>query len=364
MKVRAAVVERERAPFRIEELELDDPRAREVVVRVVAAGICHSDLVARDGLWSVPFPLVCGHEGAGIVEAVGSDVSTVRPGDHVLCGFAFCGSCRNCLRGLPSYCDLNLRLNFAGTRLDGSTTLRRGGEPVHGCFIGQSSFATHALADERAVVPVGPELPLELLAPLACGVQTGAGSVLNALRPEAGSSIVIFGVGPVGLSAVLAARVAGCSPIVAVDLKPNRVGLAHRFGANVGIDASAEDPVAAIRELTDGGAAYSLETTGSPHALRQAVDCLRDTGVCGLVGLAPQGVEAKLEMTRLLRGIVVRGIIEGDAVPRLFIPVLIDLYRQGQFAYESMIDYFRFEEINDAVDASERGEVLKPVLTF
>src|SRR5262249_14865917 len=247
-------------------------------------------------------------------------------------------------------------------RLDGSTCLRRNGEVVHSHFFGQSSFASHAMASERTVIKVDPDLPLALLGPLGCGVQTGAGAILNTLRPPVGSSLAVFGVGPVGMSAIMAAAIAGCTTIIAVDVKPNRLQLALTFGATHTINADDTDPVGAIRQLTDGGADYTLDTSGVPAVLRQAVDSLTRLGICGLIGLAGPGAEVRLEMSQLLPGRILRGIIQGDSVPSLFIPQLIELYRRGRFPLERMVAYYPLEQINQAAADALSGAVMKPIL--
>jgi aryl-alcohol dehydrogenase len=364
MEITAAVVRSAGGPFLLEELDLAAPRATEVQVEMRAVGICHTDLLARDGLYPTPHPLVCGHEGAGVVVAVGEDVSRVSPGDSVVLSFASCGACRNCLQGRSPYCDDMFRLNFGGRRADGSSPLSRDGELVNGCFGGQSSFASHALVDHRALTKVGGELPFERLAPLACAVQTGAGAVANVLAPEPGSSIAIFGTGSVGLCATMMAAVAGCDPIIAIDRKPSRLEAAIRLGATHAVDAAREDPVAAVRDITGGGADHSLEVSGVPSVLRQAVECLRETGVCGLVGAAPYGAEVTLDMTCLLRGRTVRGVIIGDSTPDVFIPELIDLHLAGRLPFDRLVEVFPFDRINEASAASEAGEVIKPVLVF
>src|SRR5438309_488089 len=234
----AAVVKAKGEPFKIEQVQLDEPRADEVLVKVVGTGVCHTDLICRDQWYPVPLPAVLGHEGSGVVEAVGSAVTKVQPGDHVVLSFVSCGECVACKEGAPAYCGGLYDLNFSGLRPDKTTALSSGGSPVHGHFFGQSSFATYALAYERNVVKVDRTAPLELLGPLGCGIQTGAGAVLNSLHPDAGSSIVVFGVGSVGLAAVMAAHVAGCTTIVAVDLKPSRLEAAKRVGATHVIDPS------------------------------------------------------------------------------------------------------------------------------
>ena len=364
MRITAALTETRGAPFALTPLELDDPRPGEVVVRMVSSGVCHTDLIMRDQWYPVPLPVVLGHEGAGVVEAVGDGVGHVVPGDHVVLTFNSCGDCGMCDHGRPAYCDGFFGCNFSGARPDGSSPLRRvGGGSVHGVFFGQSSFATHALATERNVVKVDRDAPLELLGPLGCGVQTGAGAVLNSLDPPAGSSLAIFGTGSVGISAIMAAVIAGCSPIVAIDLNERRLETALELGATHAIDAATDDPVERLRDLT-GGADYTLETTGVASVLRQAVDALGNGGTCGLIGAAALGTEVSLDMSALLFGRSVRGIVEGDSVPRRFIPRLIDFHRQGRFPFDRLIRTYAFEDINQAVEDSEKGATLKPVLTF
>ena len=364
MRVTAAVVRQRGGPFVLEDAELDEPRADELLVRLVATGVCHTDLTARDhGV--VPLPAVLGHEGAGIVERVGAGVTKVRPGDHVVLSFPSCGRCRLCLRGQPAYCDGPGAGRFGSPRPDGSTTLRRGDEAIHGRFFWQSSFATHALAAERNTVKVRPDVPLALLGPLGCGVQTGAGAVLNTLRPSVGSSLAVFGAGSVGLSAIMAAAVAGCTTIVAVDVQPARLALARALGATHTLDATAGPASEAIRAVLPGGLDYALDTTAVPAVIGQAVEALSKVGVCGLIGGAPPGSELQLPYRSLFPGgRALRGIIQGDSIPDLFIPALIELYTQGRFPFDRLITYYPFAQINEAAAAAERGEVVKPVLRF
>jgi aryl-alcohol dehydrogenase len=358
----AAVATAKGEPFRIEQLQLDEPREDEVLVRIVGTGVCHTDLICRDQWYPVPLPAVLGHEGSGIVERVGSRVRKVKPGDHVVLSFVACGSCRACIQGAPAYCATLYDLNFSGFRPDGSTALHGAGGPIHGHFFGQSSFASHALAFERNVVKVPDDAPLELLGPLGCGIQTGAGAVLNTLHPRAGTSIVVFGVGSVGMAALMAARVAGCTTIIGVDLKPGRLALARELGATHTIDPTTADSVEAIRDITGGGADFSLETTASPTVFRQAVDCLAQRGVCGLIGAAALGTEVSLDMNTVLFGRTVRGVIEGDSVPDIFIPQLVELLRQGRFPLDRLVTEYQLSEINEAAEASLSGAAVKPVL--
>jgi aryl-alcohol dehydrogenase len=367
MKIKAAVVFEKSGNFSVEELELSDPNDDEVVVRIVGAGICHTDLAARDLHLPIPptraLPSVFGHEGAGVVEKVGARVTKVKGGDHVALSWDCCGACPSCKSGNDPYC-LNFFLhNFHGARPDGTTTLRKGDQVIHGSFFSQSSFADFALANERNVVKVRKDVPLEILGPLGCGVMTGAGAVMNTLQPRPGASIAIFGVGPVGMSAVLGAAVCGCTTIIAVDIIPDRLEKAKEFGATHTINAGEMDPVEAIQDITGGGGAeFTLECVGNPKVLRQAVDALPRCGVCGLLGVVPPGTEVSLDMDLIMNGRTVRGIIEGDAIPDLFIPKLIELYSQGRFPFDRLITFYPFDEINQAVEDMEKGRVIKPVL--
>jgi aryl-alcohol dehydrogenase len=363
METTAAVVRERHGAFGIEKLDICEPRDDEVLTRIVGVGICHTDLVARDQYVPAPLPAVFGHEGAGIVEKVGALVTRVKPGDHVVLSWSYCGSCAACISGQYAYCESFFPYNLSnGARPDGSATLHCGDEVVHGSFFTQSSFAHHALATERSVVRVREDVPLELLGPLGCGVQTGAGAVMNNLRPRPGSSIAVFGCGTVGMSAILAAVVCGCTTIVAVDTLSARLDLARELGATHVVDASKGSPVEEIIRVTNGGPEFSLECVGNPKVLRQAMDVLPRRGVCGLLGVVAPGTEVTLDMDLIMNGRSVRGIIEGDAVPELLIPRLIELYRQGRFPFDKLIEFYAFDEIERAVEDMEAGRVIKPVL--
>jgi aryl-alcohol dehydrogenase len=363
MEIKAAVVHQPGGSFVIERLELCDPNDDEVLVQIVAAGICHTDLGARDMHLPIPPPpSVFGHEGVGVVDRVGARVTKVKPGDHVVLTWNSCGTCTSCKAGKELYC-LNFFLyNFHGARPDGSTTLRKDDQPVHGSFFTQSSFADFALADERNVVRVREDIPLEVLAPMGCGIMTGAGAVMNSLQPRPGASIAVFGVGPVGMSAVLAAVVCGCTTIIAVDLNAERLEVAKQLGATHTVNAAEVNPVEAVLDITGGGAEFSLECVGDPKVLRQAVDVLPRLGVCGLLGVVPPGTEVALNMDLIMNGRTVKGILGGDAIPDLFIPKLIELYSQGRFPFDQLITFYSFDEINRAVADMEKGRVIKPVL--
>jgi aryl-alcohol dehydrogenase len=362
MKIKAAVVREKGGPFLIEEIELDEPRADEVLVKIASSGLCHTDLVARNQYMPIPLPGVFGHEGAGVVEKVGAQVTKVKPGDHVATSFMSCGTCVPCKKGIPGWCTEFRRLNFGGRRADGSATMKKGSETVYGSFFGQSTFANYAVMSERSIAKVPSDVPLEILSPLGCGIQTGAGGVINTLKAQPGSEIAVFGIGSVGLSAIMAAVVSGCTKIIGIDVVPERLKLAKEFGATDIIDSSKANAVEEIRNLTGGGIEFTLECTGIPKVFRQAVDSLMMGGTCGLIGVAPVGVEASLEMQVILDGRTIKGIVEGDCIPEIFIPQLIKFYKQGRFPFDRLIKFYTLEQINEAAEDSEKGKTLKAVL--
>ncbi|SNR23296.1 NAD(P)-dependent alcohol dehydrogenase [Halorubrum vacuolatum] len=365
MKIQAAVVREKGGAFGIEEIELAEPQPNEVLVRIVGAGVCHTDMIVRDQMYPTPLPAVLGHEGSGVVEAVGAGVSSVEPGDRVVLSFDFDDTCRSCRAGHPAYCESFFEHNFGGARPEDETSpLSKDGDRISGRFFGQSSFATHAIATERNVVPVADDVPLELLGPLGCGVQTGAGGVINSLNPQAGDSIAVFGAGSVGLSAVMAADLKGCTEIVAIDVQPNRLEKAAALGATTTVNPTAvDDVVEVVRERTGSGPDYALETTGVPEVAEQAVASLTWRGTLGVIGAPALGTRASYDVNDLLlNGRTITGIVEGNAIPRDFIPDLIELYRQGKFPFDELITYYEFEEIEQAVEDSESGETIKPVL--
>lgn len=363
MNVYAAVTRAVQAPLSLELLELEEPRPSEILVRVVATGVCHTDIAMRDQIFPVPQPIVLGHEGAGVVERVGSGVSKVAPGDHVVMTYNSCGFCPSCTEHAPTYCYDFFGHNFGGARGDGSSALSAAGERVHANFFGQSSFANFALCHERNVVKVTKEIDLALLGPLACGVQTGAGAVINALRVGVGHSFAAFGTGSVGLSAILAARVAGATTIVGVDLNDARLELARELGATHTFNPARENVPEAIVKATGGGVNFALEATGIPAVIRQAVDSLAPRGTCGIVGAAAPGSEVSLDILNIMTaGRALRGIVEGESTPEVFIPALIALYAQGRFPFDRLVTFYPFERINDAIHDSETGAVVKAVV--
>jgi aryl-alcohol dehydrogenase len=362
--VTAAVSRPDQKKFSIEELVLEEPRADEVLVRFTAAGLCHTDLEVAAGNLPTPLPVVAGHEGAGVVEAVGSSVAEFRPGDRVLASFSFCGRCRNCLRGLPAYCPHHFPLNFGARRGDGSVGLRdAAGEPVGDHFFGQSSFAAHSLCRPSSLIPVpDTDLPDHVLAPLGCGIITGAGAVWNSLRVTPGSTVAILGAGSVGLSAVMAAVVAGAARIIVSDPLPARLALAARLGATDLLDGPA-DSVAAIRELTGGGGVdFSVESTGIAHVMADAVAVLAPLGAAAILGVAPPGAELCVNAFALLEGRTVTGSIVGHQAPAVLIPRIVDLNSQGRFPVELMVRTYPLGDINTAVEDVRSGAAVKAVL--
>ncbi|MGW0891136.1 NAD(P)-dependent alcohol dehydrogenase [Saccharopolyspora sp. NPDC002578] len=364
MQITAAVVREAEKPFQIEELELDEPRADEILVKVHSAGVCHTDIGVRNQWLPVPLPVVLGHEGAGVVEAVGKDVTKVEPGDKVVLSYGSCGNCTMCNRGDPSYCEQFVLRNVAGTRTDGTTALHGQGGDVNGFFFSQSSFATYAITLESNTVKLDPKTDLSIVGPLGCGIQTGAGTVLNRLKPQAGSSLVVFGVGAVGLAALMAAKVAGCTKIIAVDLVPDRLALAEELGATHTINGkTSEDVVAEIQAITGRGADFSVDTTAVTSVVRQAVGCLALKGTCATLGFGTAGTEIQVDMLEfLMAGRTITGVTEGDARPDEFIPQMIELNKQGRFPYDRLITAYEFDDINKACEDAESGKTIKPVL--
>jgi aryl-alcohol dehydrogenase len=337
--------------MRWERLEMEGPREDEVLVRLVASGICHTDI----DLWQTgkACPVVLGHEGAGVVAYVGKAVRGLRRGDHVVLSYQSCGRCRACRARHPAGCSRFWELNFGFVRPDGSNALESSG--VRGHFFGQSSFATHALATARNIVKVPKNLPLALLAPLGCGLQTGAGTVIHSLAVKAGASVCILGVGSVGLAAVMAARLLRADPIIAVDIRPRRLRLARELGATHTIDSRQGKLGPKIAVAAGGGIDYAVETTGEASIESAAVSALAPGGRLAL--LAGGRVRKNLPGGR-----EVFSVIQGDAVPQRFIPRLIACWREGRFPFDRLVTFYDFRQINRAMADSLRGTTVKPVL--
>jgi aryl-alcohol dehydrogenase len=352
-KIRAAVLRKKGGPLEIESLTIEGPRDDEVLVRIVATGICRTDIDIIDEWNSADVPAVLGHEGAGVVVKAGKNIKSISLGDHVILSFQSCGRCPPCRRGHPWECHYLYEANFGFKRLDGSNALQRSG--VRGHFFGQSSFATHSLATERNIVKISPDLPLDILCPLGCGIQTGAGTVMNTLDVPRGASIAVFGTGSVGLSAIMAARIVGVNPIIGVDTNPDRLDLALELGATHIINNRQEDIASSISVITGGGVDYVLELTGDPGMLRSAIDVLHPHGTVALfTGESGQGLLSKGRQTI--------SVVEGSSVPQIFIPRLIKLYQAGLFPFDRIEKYYDFADINQAIADAKRGDTIKPVL--
>lgn len=360
MQAVAAVLRSAAAPMVLEPIDLPDPGAGEVLIRVIAAGLCHTDLLPRSG---GPFgrpPVILGHEGAGVVEAVGSGVENLAVGDHVVVSFDACGACARCRAGRRAYCARFWELNFAGAPSGAALARDADGAPVGSRWFGQSTFATHAIVSAQSAIGVDPALPLERLAPLGCGVLTGAASILQALSVPEGGSVAVIGVGAVGLAAVMAARIAGAAEICAVDQNPERLALADRFGATSSFDVRNADLTVGLRAIVPEGFGHILDTTGVPAVIADAVEALDPVGTCGLVG-SPRG-DLVLGRSVLASGRTIRGILFGDADPQVMVPRLIELWTRGLLPFDELIQTWPLEEIDEAERAFRAGKVVKPVL--
>ncbi|WP_205930961.1 NAD(P)-dependent alcohol dehydrogenase [Rhizobium leguminosarum] len=364
-RARAAVVERKDAPFVMQDVTLEAPRPDEVLARMVATGICATDAHVRQQLMPTPLPAILGHEGAGIVVRTGVSVGHIKPGDHVVLSYHSCGQCKPCLSSHAAYCEKVWEANFAGARLDGSIGVERNGaDDLHAHFFGQSSFATYALAHQRNTIKVPSDIPLEILGPLGCGFQTGAGAILKAMKVPVGATVAVFGVGAVGLAAIMAAKVADAATVIAIDVNAERLQLARELGATHAVNAVAQaDVSAAIRKIEPRGVEFVLDTSGRAANLDAGVGALAPMGHFGFVAFnAHSG--AMVDASRLTVGQTLQGIIQGDAVSALMIPELIGLYRTGRFPFDRLITFYDFADINQAFEDVAAGRVIKAVLRF
>ena len=367
MKIQAAVAWEAGATLSIEEFNLDDPRDDEILVKVEAVGVCHTDDNARLGRLPVVFPIILGHEGAGTVERVGKDVTKVGPGDRVLFTPDYCGKCEQCVLGKTPYCDQVVTVTFTGTRPDGTPRAHQNGKPVRASFFGQSSFATHSLVTERNIIPVAPDAPLRYLAGFTCGVQTGAGAILNAMPVNSASKVAIWGTGAVGLAAVMAAKASGAAEIVAIDRVGHRLALAAELGATATIDTAQgqelADVAAAVVKLTGRGVDVALDTTGNPAVILAEVQSLATHGTASVI--TSSGAPISLPPgDLLLKGRQLRGTMGGHINPTIFIPRLLDLHAQGRFPVDRLVRNYSFSQLNEAIADSLAGVTIKPVLTF
>jgi S-(hydroxymethyl)glutathione dehydrogenase/alcohol dehydrogenase len=359
--MKAAVFHGPNQPLTIEQLEIDKPMAREVLVRTAATGVCHSDLHFVDGFYPFPAPAVLGHEAAGIVEEVGSDVTYVQPGDHViLCLSVFCGTCEYCLTGRPNLCRNPERMRAPGD----AAKLTWNGSPVNQ-FAQISSFAEQMLVHENALVKIREDMPLDRAALIGCGVITGTGAALRTARVEPGSTCAVFGAGGVGLAAIQGCYIAGARMIIAVDVFENKLAMAKDLGATHIVDASSHDAVKAIRDMTDGGVDYAFEAIGLKQTAEQAFDCLRSGGTATVIGMIPVGQRVELDGRSFLSEKRIQGSSMGSNRFRVDMPRYIDFYLQGRLRLDEMITRRGvLEDVNDAFRAMKAGEVARTVLMF
>lgn len=363
----AAVVREPGGTFLLEQIDVEEPRAGEVRVRIAGVGLCHTDLIFRDQFAPFALPGVLGHEGAGVIDAVGEGVEGLAVGEEVVIGFSSCGACPRCAEHLPSYCQSFVPLNYAGMRLeDGSTAYASGGEKVTSHFFGQSSFSALTVTRARNVVKVDTaKVPLALLGPLGCGFQTGAGGVMNSLACTAGSSIAVFGGGPVGLAAVMGAVIRQCKTIVLVEPVASRRAIALELGATHVIDpGSTENLAEALRAIEPMGLDFAFDTTGVVPVIEAGMAALGSHGAIGLVGV-PAKAEAAISVNiaaLMTPGHRIIGIIEGDSDPQAFIPELIAHHAAGRFPFDRLITTFPLDQINEALAAQARGDCIKVVL--
>ena len=365
MRITAAVTKAKGEPFVLEEVELDEPQNGEILVRIVASGICHTDEAVQHQFIPTPLPAVLGHEGAGIVEKVGPGVTEFKKGDRVGISYAFCNECSNCRKSRYFVCKSLNRINFGGIQPDGTTRLHTLDGQNLSTFFGQSSFAEYAVVNQNHAVKIlDDDVDLAIVAPMGCGIQTGAGAVLNRLRPEFGSSIAVYGCGTVGMSAIMAAKIAGCQQIIAVGGNEKSLELAKELGATDTVNRKkVDDLVAEVKRvsLSGNGVNYSIDTTGVGNCVRQSLGFLDFDGTCVVVG-ATGDITFNVQNELMGDGKSLVGVIEGDSISKLFLPKILDYYKKGMFPMDKLMKFYSFKDINEAQAASDRGECIKAVL--
>jgi aryl-alcohol dehydrogenase len=363
MEITAAVVSQKGGIFELQKVELDTPQSDEVLIKIVATGICHTDIVARDFIMGSPdFPVILGHEGAGVIEKIGEHVQHLAVGDHVVLTYGYCGECETCRNGTPPYCYQFFQRNFSGARIDGSHSHHdHKGKAINDNFFSQSSFGTYAIAHKNNVIKVPKDAPLEKLGPLGCGIQTGAGAVINSLRVKAGSSIAISGTGAVGLAALMAAKASACSTIIAIDINEERLAFAKEVGATHTINSKDGNVSEQIKKILPNGVQYGIDTTGRSEVINNTLASMAPIGEMVCIGVATKPLELETNIF-LVKGYKIRWINQGDSVPQEFIPKLVRMYQAGQFPFDKLIKTYSFDKINEAVEDSEKGRTIKSVL--
>ena len=365
MQITAAVTHA-KGQMSIETVELGSPGQGQALIKLVACGVCHTDTAGIEQLIPVQLPAIFGHEGVGIVEEIGVGVEHLKKGDRVILTFPSCGVCPYCIDGRPYACDNLNPLLFNGTYRDGTRRVKQNGVEVSS-FFGQGGFATHAIADARNAVKVDidDDDELSMLCSLGCGVQTGAGAVLIRAKAAPGSSLVVFGCGGVGMSALMAAKIAGCSKIIAVDVNPSRLELALELGATHAINGKECDAVEQIKEITGGGANYSIEASGIPALALPALACLRREGMCILCSVTgPAEVSIPLEPLLMNPSVTLAGLTEGGSNPQVFIPKLVQFYKEGRLPVDKLGKFYDFKDIDKAFEDSHSGVTVKPIIRF
>lgn len=363
MKVNAAVVNEVNGPYVFEELELQEIAHDEVVVKLVASGICHSDEAIRVGDAEFPLPVVPGHEGAGIIEEIGSSVKNFAVGDQVVMAYNSCGTCQSCRTGHPSSCNDWAALNMGGVRANGTAAFKKADGTAVSNFFSQSSFSTYTVTNVNNLIKVDQDADLRMIGPLGCGFLTGAGTIANGLKPRVGDSVIIFGTGAVGLVALMMAVIEGCSKVIAVDIHDARLEVAKQLGATHTINSMNEDLAQLIGEITNGaGVNYSVDTTGVAPVIKSSIDVLAIGGVAAPVAVTPHTVELNTTMDLVFGNRTVKGILMGDSIPQFAIPKLIDFHKNGKFAFDKLVKFYKFEEINEASADSNNGTTIKPIL--
>lgn len=359
--MKAAVLHAPNQPMTIEDIAIEKPKRREVLVRTAAAGLCHSDLHFIEGSYPTPVPVVLGHESAGIVEAVGEDVTYLKPGDHVIgCLSVFCGHCEFCLSGHMSICQtpevkmppgVARRLTWKGSHLNQ--------------FLNLSAFAEQMVVHENALVKVREDMPLDLAALIGCSIITGYGAVVHTAKIDPGSTVAVFGAGGIGLATINAASIAGAGRIIAIDKDPFKLDLAKVFGATDVIDATAGETVKRIQALTGGGVHYSFECIGLKQTAEQSFSCLRSGGTATLIGMIPVGTRIELHGVDFLRERRIQGCMMGSNRFRVDMPRLIDFYLQGRLRLQEMVSArIALEQVNEGFAALKHGGVARSVIVF
>lgn len=365
--MKAAVLYAAGQPLQVEEISIQNPQPGEVMVRLAASGVCHSDLHVMNGDLTAPLPVVLGHEGAGVVEKVGEGVVDFTPGDHVILLWrASCGQCFFCLSGRPALCELGAGIRWSGHLADGTSRFRKGDQEIRH-FAGVSAFGEFTVLPREGLVKIDREIPLEKAALVGCAVMTGVGAVINTAQVRPGQSMVVIGCGGVGLNAIQGGALAGAEKIIAVDVLENKLAYARQFGATHLINASQVDPVEAVKQATGGlGADYAFEVIGHPKTITQAYQMIRRGGTAVVVGVAPQGAELAINASSLmLEEKTLRGSLYGSCQPKLDAPRLLNLYKAGKLKLDELISrQYPLAGINDAFDALRRGDVARSIIRF